>query len=98
MLGTYLLGKERTAEEDALLERYTEVLVEHGSPEGALILEALIQLEDRWPVERRAAAAAVAADAAEGYMNRSQRPALEGSEEASKQLHRGNVELESAIV
>lgn len=101
MLRTQLLvdataddGPEPNPEKLAAIAFYTELLVEHESPEGRVVAEALQALDGYWSNQKRAAVAARAAAATEAFLAKrldctdcpDPLAALDASTEASNQV------------
>ena len=70
MLREWLVGGEPTEERLKAMAFYVDLLVKNESPQSALILPALKQLDGHWPETRVAEAASVAAHAAEDLVAR----------------------------
>ncbi|MEM0962605.1 MAG: hypothetical protein AAGK21_08735 [Bacteroidota bacterium] len=62
MLDRFLLRGEQDADKAEALGRYTQVLLDYQSEEGALLLWALLRLEGHWEEGRRQRSARMAAD------------------------------------
>jgi hypothetical protein len=68
MLRTHLLGGPVDDEKREAIGYYTNLLVEHKSPEGELIASALQELRGYWPDAQISAAAAQAASGVEVFL------------------------------
>ncbi len=68
MLETLFATEDRSPEALDAIAYYTEFLVEHRTPEGGLLIQALQTLEKTWTPEKAAAAAARGVEGVDAYL------------------------------